>query len=73
MANIVGLVLIVAAVAVISAQNATPVVLAVLFWKIDTSLSVVIFVSMLTGVLLAAVAALSGYLKKFLNRKQTKP
>ena len=73
MANIIVLVLIVAVVAVISVQNATPVALAFLFWKIDTSLSVVIFVSMLAGVLLAAVAALSGSLKKFLNRKQAKP
>ena len=73
MANVIVLVLIVAVIAAISIQNATPVVLAFLFWKIDTSLSVVIFVSMLAGVLLAAVAALSGNLKKFLNRKQAKP
>jgi uncharacterized integral membrane protein len=47
--NIVILLIIVALVAIISVQNAAPVTFTLLFWKIETTLSVVSFLSMLAG------------------------
>lgn len=73
MANIVILLVVVAIVAVIAVQNATPVVLAFLFWKVNTSLSVVIFLAILTGIVMAAVVALSGYVKRLVKNKSSKP
>jgi uncharacterized integral membrane protein len=49
MVNIVILLIIVALVAIIPAQNAAPVAFTLLFWKIETTLSVVSFLSMLVG------------------------
>jgi hypothetical protein len=43
MVNIVILLIIVALAAIISAQNAAPVAFTLLFWKIETTLSVVSF------------------------------
>ena len=73
MVNVVILLLIVAVVAVISVQNATPVAIAFLFWKFETNLAVVIFLSLLAGIMMAAAIVLSGYMKRFLKRKDTKP
>jgi uncharacterized integral membrane protein len=70
MANVVILLVIVALVAIISVQNATPVVLTLLFWKVETSLSIVVFLSMLAGISMAVVVALSGYLKRFVKNKK---
>jgi uncharacterized integral membrane protein len=70
MANIVILLVIVALVAIFSVQNAAPVVLTFLFWKVETSLSIVIFLSMLAGIIMAVVVALSGYLKRFVKSKK---
>ncbi len=73
MANIIILLVLVSVVAIISVQNAAPVVLTILFWKIDISLAVIIFLSILAGIFMAAVVALSGQVKRLLNRKQAKP
>ncbi len=73
MANIAILLVVVAIVAVIAVQNATPVVLTFLFWKVNTSLSVVIFLAILTGIVMAAVVALSGYVKRLVKNKSSKP
>ncbi len=74
MTNVVILLVIVTVVAVISVQNATPVAIAFLFWKFETNLAVVIFLSLLAGLLMAAVIMLSRYMKRFLiKRKDPKP
>ena len=73
MMNVVILLVIVTIVAVISVQNATPVVIAFFFWKFETNLAVVIFLSLLAGLLMAAAIVLSGYMKRFLKRKVPKP
>ncbi len=73
MTNVVILLLIIAVVAVIAVQNATPVVIAFLFWKFETNLAVVIFLSLLAGLLMAAAIVLSGYMKRYLKRKGPKP
>jgi uncharacterized integral membrane protein len=47
--------LIIAVVAVFSAQNALPVSIVFLFWKFQASLAIVIFLSALTGVVIASI------------------
>ena len=47
--------LIIAVVAVFSAQNALPVSIVFLFWKFQASLAIVIFLSVLTGVVIASI------------------
>ncbi len=64
MANVIVVLIIAALVAIVSIQNATPVAVTFLFWKIETPLFVVIILSIFAGVLLAAVALISTYLKK---------
>jgi uncharacterized integral membrane protein len=74
MTNVVILLVIVTVIAVISVQNATPVVIAFLFWKFETNLAMVIFLSLLAGLLMAAVIMLSRHMKRFLiKRKDPKP
>jgi uncharacterized integral membrane protein len=73
MANIIILLVLVSIVAIISVQNAAPVVLTILFWKIDISLAVIIFLSILAGIFMAAVFALSGQVRRLFSRKQAKP
>jgi len=47
--------LIIVVVAVFSAQNALPVAIVFLFWKFQASLAIVIFLSVLTGVVIASI------------------
>jgi uncharacterized integral membrane protein len=47
--------LIIAVVAVFSAQNALPVAIVFLFWKFQASLAIVIFLSVLTGAVIASI------------------
>jgi len=44
-----------AMVAIFSIQNATPVVIALLFWKFEASLALVVFLSALCGIVAGAV------------------
>lgn len=73
MVNIIILLIIVAVVAVLSVQNSAPVALTFLFWKFETPLSVVIFFSLLAGVVITAIFAFSGYLKRITKQKNSKP
>jgi uncharacterized integral membrane protein len=50
--------LIIVVVAVFSAQNALPVSIVFLFWKFQASLAIVIFLSVLTGVVIASIVFL---------------
>jgi uncharacterized integral membrane protein len=47
--------LIIIVVAVFSAQNALPVSIVFLFWKFQASLAIVIFLSALTGIVIASI------------------
>ena len=47
--------LIIAVVAVFSAQNALPVSIVFLFWQFQASLAIVIFLSVLTGVIITSI------------------
>jgi len=68
MANVVTVLILVALVAIVSVQNATPVAVTFLFWKAEMPLFVVIVLSILAGLLLAVVAVVSTYLKKRLAK-----
>lgn len=46
---------IVAVVAIFTLQNALPVSIMFLFWKFQASLAIVIFLSVLTGVVIASI------------------
>jgi uncharacterized integral membrane protein len=50
--------LIITVVAVFSAQNALPVSIVFLFWKFQASVAIVIFLSALTGVVIASTVFL---------------
>lgn len=72
MINFIVLVVIIAIVTLIAVQNAAPVVLSFLFWKVEISLSVIIFCSVFTGIIIAAVFLLSGYIKR-IRKSRRKP
>ncbi len=55
MATIIFLLIVVAIVAIFSVQNAMPVAITFLFWKFEASLAIVIFLSVLTGMITGAV------------------
>lgn len=55
MATIILLLIIVAVVAIFSVQNAMPVAIAFLFWKFEASLAIVIFLSVLAGIIAGAI------------------
>lgn len=63
MIAIVLILAIVALVMVFSVQNASPVAVSFLFWKFEASLAIVIFLSVLSGILIAVVISFSGKLR----------
>jgi uncharacterized integral membrane protein len=50
--------LIVVLVAIFSVQNAVPVTISFFFWRFDASLAIVIFLSVLTGLITGVIVAL---------------
>jgi uncharacterized integral membrane protein len=56
LAIIILLVIVLALVAVFSMQNAAPVLVTFLFWKFEASLALVIFLSLLSGIIAGAIA-----------------
>lgn len=62
---------IVAAVAIFTIQNALPVSITFLFWKFQASLAIVIFLSVLTGIVIASIVFLWFRIRR--NRKEKKP
>lgn len=55
MVTIILLLIVVAIVAIFSVQNAMPVAITFLFWKFEASLAIVIFLSVLSGMIIGAV------------------
>ena len=58
------LVVLIALVVVFSVQNASPVAVTFLFWTFDGSLAIVIFLSLVTGIIIGAVIALGARRKR---------
>jgi len=57
MINAILAVIMITLVTVFSVQNAAPVVMSFMFWKFEASLAVVIFLSLLSGVIIGAIVA----------------
>ncbi len=55
MIMIVLILIIIAIVTIFSVQNATPVAISLLFWRFEASLAIVIFLSVLSGVIIGVV------------------
>jgi putative membrane protein len=55
MATVILLLIVIAVVAIFSAQNAIVVSIKFLFWKFDASLAIVIFLSVIAGVIAGAI------------------
>jgi uncharacterized integral membrane protein len=55
MATVILLLIVIAVVAIFSAQNAIPVAITFLFWKFGASLAIVIFLSVIVGAIAGAI------------------
>lgn len=55
MSTIILLLIIVAIVSIFSVQNAMPVAITFLFWKFEASLAIIIFLSVLSGIITGAI------------------
>jgi uncharacterized integral membrane protein len=55
MVTVILLLIIVAIVAIFSVQNAMPVAITFLFWKFEASLAIVIFLSVIAGMIAGAI------------------
>jgi putative membrane protein len=57
MATLIILLIVIAFVAIFSVQNALPVTISFLFWKFEASLAIVIFLSVIAGIIIGAIIA----------------
>ena len=57
MITLIIVLIIIAVVMVFSVQNAIPVAISFLFWKFEASLAIVIFLSVLAGVVIGVIGA----------------
>ncbi len=64
MVTMLFLLIIIVIVAIFSVQNANPVMVTFLFWRFQASLAIVIFISILAGVLMTLTIVFSRHLKK---------
>ena len=71
MISIVLAVVIIAVIAVFSVQNAEPVTITFLFWTFKASLAIVIFLSVLSGVLIAVIISLPGKIRRISEKRKT--
>ncbi|MDD3978300.1 MAG: LapA family protein [Methanomicrobium sp.] len=58
MSMLVIVIIILLLVTLFSVQNATPIAISFIFWKFEASLAIVIFLSVLTGIILGGVITL---------------
>ncbi len=63
---------ILALIALFAAQNSGTVAVAFLFWKVEASLAVVVFLSVLAGGLIVAMIVLSANMKRIGKSKKEK-
>ena len=70
MITLIIVLIIITVVTVFSVQNAIPVAISFLFWKFEASLAIVLFLSVLAGVVIG-VSAASLFRMKFSRKKQT--
>ncbi|MHB8881647.1 MAG: LapA family protein [Thermodesulfovibrionales bacterium] len=66
---IVPLLAIIGLVTIFSVQNSSPVAVSFLFWSFEASLAIVIFLSVLSGILIAVVISFSGKLRHSVKKQ----
>ncbi|MEW6602859.1 MAG: LapA family protein [Nitrospirota bacterium] len=64
MISFILILIITAVIAVFSVQNAYPVKITFVIWSFEASLAIVIFLSVLAGLLMAAVLSLPGKIRR---------
>jgi len=69
MITILIVLLIIALVAIFSVQNALPVTISFFFWKFEASLAIVIFLSVLAGIIIASLITTSLYIKRRVKKE----
>jgi putative membrane protein len=72
MISIVLAVVIIAVITIFSVQNAEPVTITFLVWTFQASLAIVIFLSVLSGVLTAAMISLPGKIRRISEMRKTR-
>lgn len=55
MATVIVLLIVIILVSVFSAQNAVPVTITFLFWKFEASLAIIVFLSVIAGMIAGAI------------------
>jgi len=51
-------------------QNTLPVTVSFLFWKFEASLAIVIFISVILGMIFVLALIFAGRFKRFINKKK---
>ncbi len=69
MITMVLLFVIITAVTIFSVQNAAPVAVTFLFWRFEASLAIIIFLSVLAGVVITVIVIFSGWIKQYIKRR----
>ncbi len=64
-------ILILALVAVFSVQNAAPVVVSFLSWRFESSLAIVIVLSVLSGMLIGGIITSIGSIRRSMKKNKT--
>ncbi|MDH5768345.1 MAG: LapA family protein [Nitrospirota bacterium] len=72
MITIILVLIIIGAVTIFSIQNAKPIEVSFLLWNFKASQAIIIFLSMLTGVVTTVIIFFSRYIKRSV-KKQNKP
>ena len=64
------LLLIIAAVTVFSVQNAVPVTISLFIWRFDASLAIVVFLSVVSGIMIGAGLIYLSRAKRYFKNKE---
>ncbi len=70
MVSLVGAIIVLAAVVVFSVQNASPVTVSLFHWRFEASLAVVIFLSMLAGIVVGLLFSAAYSLKRAQHKRR---
>jgi uncharacterized integral membrane protein len=73
MATIIILLMVLFLVAIFSVQNAVPVAITFFFWRFEASLAIVIFLTLLCGMIAGAIIASLMRLKPSAKKESQKP
>ena len=65
--------IIIVLVTIFSVQNAAPVAITFLTWKFEASLAVIIFLSVLAGIIIATIMSFSLSFRKALKSREREP